>query len=99
MTRRTIRFAPDVDARLDQLDAGQVSAYVTEAVRDRITRERTLAALAEAGYHPDPQKAAAAAAMLARRPSRALRDAAVSRLADLTGLSAGALRDDLGLGE
>ncbi|MEV6527967.1 hypothetical protein AB0M43_39235 [Longispora sp. NPDC051575] len=73
MTRRTIRFAPDVDHRLDQLDAGQVSAYVTEAVRDRITREQTLAALAESGYYPDPQKAAAAAALLARRRCATLR--------------------------
>jgi hypothetical protein len=60
--RFTVSLPEDVAAPLKDLPAGQVSAYVTEALRRRQLVERMQDALNRAGHRtftPDPAEAAA----------------------------------------
>ena len=60
--RFTVSLPEDVAGPLKDLPAGQVSAYVTEALRRRQLLERTQDALTGAGHRtfaPDPAEAAA----------------------------------------
>jgi hypothetical protein len=88
--RFTVSLPEDVAGPLKDLPAGQVSAYVTEALRRRQTLERMQAALTAAGHRrftPDPAEAAALREQL-RVPGH-VRDETIARLK-----SEGMLPDD-----
>ena len=79
--RFTVSLPEDVAGPLKDLPAGQVSAYVAEALRRRQLVERMQDALTGAGHRtftPDPAEAAALREQL--RVPREVRDEAVARL-------------------
>ena len=91
-TRQTISFPDDVATAMADVPSGQVSAYVTEAVRRRIQSDAARAALSAAGHREFPFDPAASAGRLAGAvvPAEA-QQAALDRLA----AAIGADRDDL----
>lgn len=79
--RFTVSLPEDVAGPLKDLPAGQVSAYVTEALRRRQLVERMQDVLTAAGHRtfpPDPADAAALRAQL--RVPREVRSEVVARL-------------------
>jgi hypothetical protein len=79
--RLTVSLPEDVAGPLKDLPAGQVSAYVAEALRRRQLVERMQDALTGAGHRqfaPDPTEAAALRDQL--RVPREVRDEVVARL-------------------
>ncbi|MFG2039458.1 hypothetical protein [Dactylosporangium sp. NPDC048998] len=79
--RITVSLPDDIAGPLKDLPAGQVSAYVAEALRRRQLVEQTQDALTGAGHRrftPDPSEAAALRDQL--RVPREVRDEAVRRL-------------------
>jgi hypothetical protein len=70
MTRRiTITLPDDVAARLDT--ESNASAYIAEAIRNRVRAEDTWKVLAEAGYTPTASSRARAQGRLAAARDRA----------------------------
>lgn len=94
MTRRSVYLPDDIDAYLERLGSRQASAFVTEALRERIARDATRAGLAAAGYDPSPERVAAARAQL-RRPTPAQQAAAYALIAAQLGESVEAVQRDL----
>lgn len=98
MTRRlTISLPDDVAAELDDLPAGQVSGFVAEALRRRRISDAARAALTAAGHREFPFDPAGAQHRLAAAPVDAsTRDAAVARLAELSGQDRDVILEQLG---
>jgi hypothetical protein len=91
-TRHTISFPDDVALAMNGLPGGQVSVYVTEAVRRRIQSDAARVALRAAGRREFPFDPVAAAGRLAGAAVPAeVRQAAIDRLA----VSVGDDRDEL----
>ena len=90
---------PDVAVALhvgNQLPAGQVSGYVAEAPRRRRTSDSARAALGAAGHRDFPFDPAGAAQRLAAgRVDPQTRDAAIARVAALTGQDRDAVSQQL----
>jgi hypothetical protein len=79
--RFTVSLPEDVAGPLKDLPAGQVSAYVTEALRRRLLVERMQDVLTGAGhrtFNPDPAEAAALREQL--RVPREVQSEVVARL-------------------
>ena len=87
MSRRvTVSLPDDVAEQLAAIPPRQVSAYVTEALRRRRISDELRAALSAAGHHEYPYDPKGAAQRLAsRRITPEAREAAIARLAELTG--------------
>jgi hypothetical protein len=87
MTRRvTISVPDDVAEQLDAIAPRQVSAYVSEALRQRRASDDMRSALRTAGhpeYPRDPQ--GAASRLTAGRAGAEVRDAALARFAESAG--------------
>lgn len=66
--RMTVNLPDDVADRLSQ--EPNVSAFVTEALRERMSRERTMALLAEHGFRVTDEGRARARARLAEARDR-----------------------------
>ena len=64
-TRQTISFPDDVAMAMSDVPSGQVSAYVTEAVRRRIQSDAARVALRAAGHREFPFDPVASAGRLA----------------------------------
>lgn len=98
MTKRlTISLPDDLAAELDKLPAGQVSGFVAEALRRRRISDTARDALRAAGHRDfafDP--AGAEQRLAAGRVDAPTRDAAVSRLAALSGRDRDAIIEQLG---
>lgn len=85
-TRQTISFPDDVAMAMADVPSGQVSAYVTEAVRRRIRSDEARAALRAAGHRDFPFDPVASAGRLAGAAVPAdVRRAALGRLAAAVG--------------
>jgi hypothetical protein len=98
MTARklSISIPSDVAAGMEHLPAGEVSSYVTDALRRKQAGDamrRTLAAAGFPDYPVDPE-AATSRAVAAHVPD-SVRDQAVARLAAATGQDADSLRERL----
>jgi hypothetical protein len=87
MTKRlTVSLPDDLAAELERLPAGQVSGFVAEALRRRRLSDAARAALAAAGHRDFPFDPVGAHQRLAAgRVDTQTRDAAVARVAGLTG--------------
>jgi hypothetical protein len=91
-TRQTISFPDDVATAMADVPSGQVSAYVTEAVRRRIQSDAARVALRAAGHREFPFDPVASAGRLAGAAVPAdVHRAALDRLA----AAVGGDRDDL----
>lgn len=98
MTRRlTISLPDDLAAELDGLPVGQVSGFVAEALRRRRISDSARAALSAAGHPEFPFDPAGAQQRLAVGPvDEQTRDAAVTRLAALSGRDRDTICEQLG---
>lgn len=97
MTRRvTISVPEDVADQLAAVPARQVSAYVTEALRRRRACDEMRAALAAAGHRDYPYDPEGALRRLgSRRVRPEAREAAIARLAEVTGRPAADIQAEL----
>jgi hypothetical protein len=91
-TRQTVSFPDDVATAMAAVPSGQVSAYVTEAIRRRIRSDAARVALRAAGHRDFPFDPVASAGRLTdAEVASDVHEAALDRLA----AAIGADRDDL----
>ncbi|MDT5043641.1 MAG: hypothetical protein QOE51_4626 [Actinoplanes sp.] len=98
MTARkfSISVPEDVAAAMEVVAPGEVSAYVTEALRRRQNGDAIRATLAEQGFSEYPlNPEASAARVTAAHVREGVRSRAIERLAAMTGEPAAAVRQQL----